>query len=445
MSSEAEPRWLSRGLRPFAEVRVGEAVTVLLLTLNVFLLLSAYYVIKPVREALVLALTSGAEYKTYMSGVIAIALLFFVPAYARLVDRLPRIKLVISVTLAFAVQLVLFFLAAQVDSLRAQLGLVFYVWVGIFNMMVVAQFWAFANDLYDPERGGRLFPMVALGASVGAAVGSKFSALLIPLLGVRPMLLVAAGLLVACAGLFWLAERRESGAVPVRPVPSTQASSSAGAFGLVLSNRYLLLIALFSLVFSWVNTNGEYMLGKLIKASAALAVARGEISAADQGTYIGAAYADFFFYVNVLGVLLQSFVVSRLVKKLGFRVAFLVMPVIALTNALTVAILPALSVLRVGKTAENATDYSLNNTLRQMLWLVTSSEMKFKAKQAIDAFFVRMGDVSSALSVWFFASVLVLPLSYFAWLSAALVGVWLFLAVVIGRENARLRAGATGS
>jgi AAA family ATP:ADP antiporter len=440
MSQPTEPGWLSRGLRPFADVRLGEAVTALLLTLNVFLLLTAYYVIKPVREALILELASGAEYKAYMSGAIAVALLVLVPAYAKLVDRLPRIKLVVFVTLAFAVQLLLFFLAAQAPGLRAELGLLFYVWVGIFNMMVVAQFWAFANDLYDAERGARLFPMVALGASVGAAVGSKFSALLIPLIGVSPMLLVAAGLLVTCSGLFWWVERREAEHLRARPAAPSEQRSSGGAFGLVLSHRYLLLVALFSLVFSWVNTNGEYMLGKLIKASAVEAVRRGEIPPDGVGAFIGKTYGDFFFYVNVAGVFLQSFVVSRLVKKLGFGIAFLIMPAIALTNALSVAVVPVLAVLRVGKTVENATDYSLNNTLRQMLWLVTSSEMKFKAKQAIDAFFVRLGDVSSALSVWLFASVLVLPLQGFAWLSALLCGAWLVLALMIGRENSRLQA-----
>jgi ATP:ADP antiporter, AAA family len=430
----SEPLWLSRALRPITVVRPGEAVTALLLTANVFLLLTAYYVIKPVREALILALESGAEYKAYMSGVIAVALFVLVPLYAKLVDRLPRIRLVIGVTLAFAGQLFLFFAAMGVESLRSQLGLIFYAWVGIFNMMVVAQFWAYANDLYDEEQGTRLFPMVALGASVGAAGGSQISAFLIPLVGLSAMLFVATLLLVACAVLFLLVERR-------LPLPSHAAdldaepkkSSGAGAFQLVLTTRYLVLIALFALTFSWVNTNGEYMLGKLVKADATEAVRRGELAGPDVGKYIGATYGEFFFYVNVLGVLLQTFVVSRVVKWLGLSKAFLIMPLLALGNAAAVAVIPLLSVLRIGKIAENATDYSLNNTLRQMLWLVTSTEVKFKAKQAVDTFFVRAGDVCSALSVWVFAAVLVIPLQRFAWLSIALCVAWLVLAIAIGR------------
>ena len=436
MTPVSEPLWLSRALRPFTEVRPGEAITALLLTANVFFLLTAYYVIKPVREALILALESGAEYKAYMSGVIAVALVVLVPIYAKLVDRLPRIKLVVAVTLAFAVQLFLFFAAMGVESLRSQLGLVFYAWVGIFNMMVVAQFWAYANDLYDEEQGARLFPMVALGASVGAAGGSQISAFLIPLVGLPAMLLVATLLLVACAALFWLVERIQTPPEHAHASePAPQRRTGRGAFELVISSRYLLMIALFALTFSWVNTNGEYMLGKLVKADALDAVRRGEIAVAEVGNYIGATYGEFFFYVNVLGVLLQSFVVSRLVKWLGLSKAFLLMPLLAFGNAAAVAVIPLLSVLRVGKIAENATDYSLNNTLRQMLWLVTSTEVKYKAKQAVDTFFVRAGDVCSAISVWVLAAVLVVPLQRFAWLSIVLCVAWLMLAVAIGRVH----------
>jgi ATP:ADP antiporter, AAA family len=445
VTTNEEPAWLARALSPVTEVRRGEAVTALLLTLNVFLLLTAYYLIKPVREALILQLESGAEYKAYMSGAIAIALLAAVPAYAKVADRLPRGKLVVGVTLFFASHLVLFFAGSLIEGLRTQLGLIFFLWVGIFNMMVVAQFWAFANDLYDPERGGRLFPLVALGASVGAAVGSKIAAALIPLFDVYPMLLVAAGLLAACAALFRWVDVREAARAQARPsVPpptsdgAPEKSARRGAFRMVFQVRYLLLIALFSLVYNWVNTNGEYLLSRLIKAAAQDAVGRGEIQKAGVSAYIGAAYGDFFFYVNVLGLILQTFIVSRLVKKIGLGAAFFVLPAIALGGALTFIALPVLAVLRVAKVAENATDYSLNNTLRQMLWLVTTREMKYKAKQAVDTFFVRMGDVSSALLVAAGTQLIGLSLRGYAVVDAVLIVIWLVLAAAIVREHRRM-------
>jgi AAA family ATP:ADP antiporter len=413
-------------------VHPGEAVTALLLTVNVFFLLSAYYVLKPLREDLILAMASGAEYKAYMSGAIALLLFGLVPAYGKLVDYLPRIKLVIGVSLAFAAQLLLFYVAIAMPSLRANLGLFFYAWVGVFNVMVVAQFWGYANDLYDKEQGDRLFPMVAIGASVGAAVGSKGAKLLIKGLGEPSMLLVAAFLLVLCSGLFWLVERREGKPTAKEPAGG-DGKSRKGGFGLVRSHKYLLLLALFSLVYNWVNSNGEYMLSKLIKDDVEVLIAHGQLAAHDKGNAIGAAYADFFFYVNVAGVVLQTFVVSRLVRWFKLPAAFLFMPVLALGNAFVFAFVPIVALAKAGKTAENATDYSLNNTLRQMLWLVTSPDMKYKAKQVVDTFCVRIGDVCSAVSVYLAVDVLKFSVPRFAWISIVLAGLWLVLAVAIGR------------
>jgi AAA family ATP:ADP antiporter len=436
MGQTTEPAWLSRALRPITEVKPGEAITALLLTANVFLLLTAYYLIKPVRESLILAGSSGAEYKSYMSGGIALLLFGLVPAYGKLVDRLPRIKLVIGVSLAFGVQLLLFYLLMVVGAAGSLgIALLFYAWVGVFNVMVVAQFWAYANDIYDKEQGDRLFPLVALGASVGAAVGSKVANLVIKGLGLRPMLLLAALLLVLCSALFWSVERRQASAPEpaAPPAGDSKPKQTQGGFALVMRHRYLLLLALFSLVFNWTNSNSEYMLSKLIKADAAATAAREHLGEQQIGDLIGATYANFFFYVNVLGVLLQTFVVSRVVKRLGLSKAFLFLPVISIANASIVAFIPIMALVQAAKTAENATDYSLNNTLRQMLWLVTSPQMKYKAKQVVDTFCVRIGDFCSALSVLVLVDVLHFSVSRFAWISIALGAAWIVLALAIGK------------
>jgi ATP:ADP antiporter, AAA family len=431
---------LRRALRAVTDIRAEEAPLALSLTLNVFLLLMAYYVIKPVREALILSLESGAEYKSYMSAAIAVTLLVAVPAYARLVDRLPRLRLVVGVTLFFASHLVLFYLGSRVEALRGALGLGFYVWIGVFNMMVVAQLWSFANDLYDPERGRRLFPLVALGASLGAALGSKVAAVLVGLIGVDSMLLVSAALLVLCAALFVLSERL-SLRVPSAPEPQVahpaapESTESGGAFQLVLRHRYIALIAVFTLVFNFANSNGEYILGKLVKAEAAQAVASGLIGAGEVRAFVGKAYADFYFTVNVVGVLFQAFLVSRIIRYVGMTGALLVLPLLTLGSSMAVLAAPLLAVFRIGKTLENATDYSLNNTVRQMLWLPTTAALKYKAKQAVDTFFVRLGDVSSALLVYAGAGLLGWSVSAFAAVNAGLSLLWCALAVAIVREQ----------
>ena len=464
-SREARRSTLERALGVVTEVKAGEGVTALLLTCNVFLLLTAYYVIKPVREGLVLAMKSGAEYKSYLSAAIAVALLFAVPAYARVASRLPKNKLVVGVTLFFASHLAVFWVLSKIPSAEQNLGLVFFVWVGIFNMMVVAQFWAFANDLYTQEQGKRLFALVGIGASVGAALGAYVTNFLKDTLGlgIYELLLVSSVLLVGCALLTQLAHAREQGvaargrkhpfrdaaargADEVKPDVGEREEGKEGAFALVFRHKYLLSIAVFSLVFTFVNTNGEYILSVLVKAKAQEAAAAAGI-VGDEAvrkftkSYGTSFYGDFFLWVNVIGVGLQMFAVSRIVKLGGLRLAFFILPVISLFDSVALLTLPAalamseLSVLRPAKIAENATDYSINNTVRNMLWLPTSTEMKYKAKQAVDTFFVRMGDVASAGLVFIGGDRLHWPVRNFAIVNAGLIAVWLVLARNIVREN----------
>ena len=436
-----QPSPLERFLKLFTEVRAGEGATALLLTLNVFILLSAYYIVKPVREALILA-GGGAEIKSYAAAGQALLLLAVVPIYAKLVSRLPRRRLINAVTLFFIGCLGAFYLLAQ---LKVPLGVVFFLWAGIFNLMVIAQFWSFANDVYTQEEGKRLFPIVAFGASAGAVGGSYLTGALIGLLGVYQLMLVAGGLLgvsLVITGIVDARERHRQRAVNAKPDAQDEEEPIAkgGAFKLVIGNRYLLLIALLMMVLNWVNTTGEYILGKVVSEAAVEAVAAGTAGGLSEGEFIGKFYSDFFAVVNLAGLLIQLFLVSRVIKYLGIKIALLVLPCIALGGYALLAFVPVLSVIRWAKTAENSTDYSLQNTVRQALFLPTTREQKYKAKQAIDTFFVRAGDVLSAVLVYIGINWLAFAPQQFALVNLCLVGVWLVIAVAIGRGYNRLVA-----
>jgi AAA family ATP:ADP antiporter len=403
----------------------------------VFLLLTAYYIIKPVREALILS-EGSAEIKSYASAGQALLLLGAVPLYAALASRLPRRLLINVVTLFFAACLGLFFI---LGNLGVPLGVVFYLWVGIFNLMVVAQFWSFANDLYTPEAGKRLFAIIGFGASAGAVVGSGAVKNLIQHLGVYPPLLISGGVLLVALLITNLVENRERSATTGGPKAAPPPVARGDAFKLVLRTPYLLLIALMILFLNWVNTTGEYILGRVV-SDVATEAARGGV---DKGAFIGAFYADFFAVVNVAGLLIQLFLVSRILKYIGVRNALLILPVIALGGYAILAFYPLLTAVRWAKTAENATDYSLQNTLRGVIFLPTTREEKYKAKQAIDTFFVRAGDLLSAGLVAFGTQVVVLGTRGFALFNLGLVVVWLVLAFLIGRRYAAMTAEGTGA
>ena len=432
---------LEKFLNTFADVHAGEGQTALLLALNVFLILMAYYVLKPVREALILG-EGSAELKSYMSAGQVVLLAFIVPLYGRLVAAFPRMRLINVVTAFFVGCLVLFYVLAQ---FKVPLGIVFFLWIGVFNLMIVAQFWSFANDIYSKEEGERLFAIVGFGASLGAVVGARVADRLIEPVGVELLMLLGAVLLVAQVMVSNTIDRREeerqrlrrTGAASAAPVKKT---AGASAFGLVFRTRYLLLMALMLMLLNWVNTTGEYILGSLIKHTADNMVATGQAHGLSEGQLIGDFYAKYFAMVNVLGLLLQLFVVSRIVKYWGIPWAVMVLPFISLVAYNVLALYPALYAVLAAKVAENSTDYSLNNTVRNMLFLPCSYEEKFSAKQAIDSFFVRIGDVLSALLVFVGTTMLALQPRAFAAVNAALVVIWLLLAWQVGRLYAERAA-----
>jgi AAA family ATP:ADP antiporter len=208
---------------------------------------------------------------------------------------------------------------------------------------------------------------------------------------------------------------------------------NVNAFAIVFRTRYLLLLGLMLMLLNWVNTTGEYILGSIVEHTASELVRTGQARGLTEGALIGDFYSKYFTLVNVCGLLLQLFVVSRVVKHLGVHWAVMVLPMLSLAAYSIMAFLPVLIAVLASKVAENSTDYSLNNTVRNMLFLPCTYEQKFSAKQAIDSFFVRTGDVLSALLVFVGTSVLALGPRTFALVNVLLVLIWLGLAWRVGR------------
>jgi ATP:ADP antiporter, AAA family len=439
---------LEQVLALFAEVRPGEGGTALLLTLNVFLLLVSYYLLKVVREPLILLGGAfglkGATLKAAAAAAQALLLLAVVPAYGSLANRVNRVRLITTVSGIFVACLIAFYVCAR---LELPVGLVFFIWMGIFNLMIVAQFWSFANDVYSEEEGKRLFAIVAFGGTAGAIVGAWLGGALFELISAYEIMLVAAVLLVVCAVLTNVISRRAEGAGSAKKEAAKL--SPGGGFRLVFAKRYLLFIAFMILVYNTVNTNGEFILGSIVSTEAEKRAAE-EVSGqlADParakaiedaaGKIIGGFYGNFFTYVNVLTALIQLFVVSRVFKWFGVRAALFVLPVVALGGYAMILLFPVLSVVRVSKIFENSTDYSLQNTARQALFLPTSRDEKYKAKAAIDTFFVRFGDLASFGIVYGITTALAMSAAGVAAANVVLVLIWLALAAGIAVDHKKL-------
>ena len=424
---------LDRTLSLFTDVRAGEGLSALLLAANVFYLLAFYQVLKIVRDALILS-ESGAVAASYASAGMAAALFVFVPLYGALASRVNRVWLISSVTLFFASHLLVFY---ALGTAGVKVGVAFYIWIGVFNMVAVAQFWAFANDLYTNDRGKRLFPLVGIGASLGALVGAALTAFFFEGIGPYTLMLIAAFGLIVPVALTMVVHNREGHRAEGKTETSEKPVGGRGGFALVFSDRYLMLIAILVLVFNLVNTLGGFMLNSLIETEAAARIAAGNAGGSTEAEIIGALSGNVQTWVNLVALILQAFVVSRIFKYVGVRGALFILPAIALTGYTAVALLPILSVLRWTKVFENSTDYSIQNTTRHALFLPTSREAKYKAKQAIDSFFVRFGDMLQA-GVVYVGVQLAFGIRGFAIVNLVLIGIWLLVVIGIRREHAKL-------
>lgn len=462
-------------LRVFTEIKPGEGPTAIMMFANVFLILCAYYFIKPLREGwIAVSDISGLtkmEVKAYSSFFQAFFLLFIVGWYGRLSEKWQRSRLVTRSTLFCISNMVLFwFLQPGVFFNKLPFsGIVFYLWVGMFGVFVVAQFWTFCADIYDDETGNRLLPVIAIGATSGAAFGSEIVDLFIGngLLASESLLLIGIIPLFISILLTRIVDTRQrkqiervQGLVETNKTKhsdkslDTQKIKQKQEFGfllagakLIFKSRLLLAIALLTLLNNWVNTNGENLLFRVVQETLTdQAMLQGIVEPLSvlkftrDGTT--AFYGNFFFWVNVVAMLLQAFVASRLLKHGGFAAIVLILPIIAMVSYTVMALVPVLIIVKIMKIAENSTDYSLNNTARHVLWLPLDSATKFHGKPAIDTLYVRMGDGFAALTVMFGVHLFSFSTVQFFFINIFLVVLWLFFAAMLIRERRKITQAA---
>lgn len=441
MTSEQRGGWLRRSLLLGVTLRPGETLGVLAMFASLFLILFTAYLLKPAREMLIL--TEGtAEIRSYAVALQALLLLLFIPLYGKFSRRFDSFRFMQLVTAACVAILFAFAAAGHAGM---SISVVYFVWLGAYSVLIIAQFWAFASELYSREAGERLFVIIALGASLGAWLGSAVSRELVNHLDAYG--LIVAGAITLALSLF--PARRAALSVPeasrgTQATVKTEHVSVFAGFTLVLSRRYLMLMAGFVIMLNLVNTTGEYLLSAILQDLYAQGSAAGEI-VVDKGTYVGRFYSGFYFMVNLLGVLIQFFLVSRLLRFAGFSVAFALTPLIIFLGYASLALLPIVSWFRYFKVVENSLDYSLQNTVRQMLYLPLSRQEKYEARAVIDPFGQRIGDLIQAGLIFLGLRVLGWVSTDFIPLAMVLAGVTLVLALLIIRERLRLLKQQAGA
>ncbi|MBI5919187.1 MAG: hypothetical protein HY849_07440 [Nitrosomonadales bacterium] len=420
---------LERLLSAFTKIHAGEGISVSYFFANAFLLLFVYYLLKPVRDALVLT-EGGAELRSYALAIQAILLMAAIPLYSYLFHGMQRLTLLRSIILFFSANLVVFF---ALGMAHINVGVAFFIWLGIISVTLVAEFWAFSADVFNVAAGHRLFALIAAGSSLGSLLGSQVSKMLFSHIGAYGLMLVAAVCLALTALLCGHAERTVPERSRCQPEDASHTAKRASlleGFSIVLNDRYLLLVGVFVLLLNCINSTGEFILAKIIVAQAEAAISANP--ALIKSEIIGTTYGNYYFWVNLLTVLAQFLLVRRMWQLVGIPGALLTAPIIAIAGYGLISFMPTFTLVYLYKILENSTDYSIQSTTRHALFLPVSHSKKFQGKTCIDTLIWRLGDLIQALVVYVGLNVFGFGITHFAVVNFVLSIAWLLAVIAIG-------------
>jgi len=395
-----------------------------------FLLLAAYFVIRPIRDEMGVA--GGVRNLPWLFLGTLVGMLMIHPFFTALVSRLPR-RLFIPLSYTFfAANLVAFWFLFLTTSEGAGIwaGRVFFVWTSVFNLFVVSIFWSLMADLFRPAQAKRLFGFVAVGGTVGAVFGSTVTAILAARVGPTNLLLVSAAIL----GLAMLAARKLMVTVsrsridddPLRP-PTAQIEHPVGGGVLdgiraVFVSGYLLGIVGYMLLYTVTATILYFQQAEIVDVSFTDRAARTIF------------FARIDLAVNILTALTQIFLTGRIVRRIGVALSLAALPLVCVLGFAALGVAPTLIAIAVFQVLRRSSNYAIARPCREMLYTVIPRSAKYKAKNFIDTFVYRFGDQVGA---WSYSGLGALGLGAAAisLLAVPLAAIWLVIGMWLGRTQ----------
>jgi ATP:ADP antiporter, AAA family len=429
--NQSNPSVIARVFKSMAVIEDFELRAVTLSMLYFFFLFGSYSVVKPVRDAM--GTVYGVKHLQELFTATFLASLVFAPLYSGLASRIRLATFLPWVYGFIAASVLLFFGLFRGVSEAGQLHWVsaaFYVWVSTFNILIISVFWSFMADIFSRTQAKRLFGFVAAGGTIGGIVGPLIATLLGKSVGNNGLLIIAAAGFIVTAVLVRMlaAEKARLAATGSEAQQTTLDRKLSGGlfegFRLLFRSPYLLLLALFLLLMTWVSTIVYFQLGDLITKA---------FASADERTR---AYASIELAVNSLAVVLQLFGTGRLIRRFGVGTGLLVNPVIMVIAFLAVLFSPVLLVLGGIQIVRRVAEYAVAKPTREMLFTVVDQESKYKAKNVIDTVVYRFGDLSSS---WVSHAVLPFGVAGLAIFGAIVSVIWFPVAFLLGKryESAR--------
>lgn len=412
-------------------IRPDELRAALLSFAYFFLLLGAYYVLRPVRDEM--GVQAGTQQLRWLFTAVFVSMLVLIPVFGWLASRLSVRRMIPGIYVFFAVNLVGFYCAWVTDAPRVIVASAFFVWVSVFNLFVVSVFWSFMADLFSTDSAHRLFGFISAGGSAGAITAPLCTALLVPMTGIAPLLLISATLVLAALLCFYAllnlhrtqpthdsSERRQQ----ANPMVSKPSSVWIGLLSIARSN-YLIGICVYLLCYSFLSTVIYFQQTDLVPRVIADPNARTQL------------FALVDLAVNSTTVLIQLFLTGRLLQRLGVTTMLLLLPAWSVVGFVAFGLAPILLVLIVFGVVRRAMEFALAKPTRESLFTVVTHDQKYQAKNVIDTVVHRGGDMTSG---WIVNGLhgAGLSLAGIALAAVPLAGLWLIDGLWLGRRHERL-------
>jgi ATP:ADP antiporter, AAA family len=391
----------------------------LVLFANFLLIILAYYQVKSASRALLLEY-GGTGIFPYAWILSAFTLLALIGVYHRIVARLPRVGVVLGSLLMFAVILCIFrFLTPHFNSTSA---MAFYVFVDIFSVVLVEQFWSLTNSISNTNQGRKSFWFVGTGGLVGGLLGGLLASSLVKggHVGTADLLYVCAGILVLTFVLNWIMWLK--GMYTETP-DEVSVVSAAGDWRALASNPYLLLIASLLCLTQLAQPIVEYQFLS--------AVERTYTSLEERTVYLG----QFFSFLSVSSIAINMLVTPLIHRYLGIFAGLAVQPLMLAVSSFGFFLYPTLSIAAGMKIADRGLSYSINRASKEQLYIPVDAESTYQAKAWIDMLGYRLFKVLGSglillATVWLPVSLSVPELSVLTFLICLL---WLYTIARVAR------------
>ena len=411
-------RWLQKSLN----IEDHEVKAALSSFLFVVILMSAYYILRPVRDAMASDWTDAeVSWLWTLNYFISTAV---VAVYGIAVSRLRFQLLVPAMYGIFALTFVVFYVLASTSGDRTLIDKSFYVWVSVFSLFHISVFWSFMSDLFNKEQAGRLFSIIAVGASVGGLIGPIIPSFFSESLGTDNLMLIASVLLLIPIPIIFYLQSLKSSDLGNEDLHLRKSNVAIGGnpfsgFKMFFANPYLLAIGLFIFLYTGISSFVYFELKNLLS----------ELSRVERT----AVWAQMDLAVNILTIATGLFATGRIVGKFGMPVTIALVPVLLCVGLLILAISPFLAAVVTLQIVRRAGNYAVTRPAREMLFTRVDRETRFKAKPVIDIVAYRGGDV---LMAWLFTGLtqgLGLGLAAVAMVGAGIAALWSMVGIYLGR------------